>query len=125
MVKRLKITLMSILAFVMMFTVAFGITSLSSKTKTAYALSGSGTAESPYLISTKADLETFRNKVNAGETSANAQLTADINLENSAWTPIGTGSNKYSGTFDGNDFTVSGLYINSTSSQQGFFGKIG
>ena len=57
-------------------------------------------------------------------------LTADgtLNSENSAtfrtWTPIGSGS--YFGTFDGQGFTVSGLYFNDANTNfVGLFGHIG
>lgn len=39
------------------------------------------------------------------------------------WTPIGTSANPFTGTFDGNGYKISGLYINNTSlSDQGLFG---
>jgi len=50
-------------------------------------------------ISSKADWDAFANRVNAGETTLNARLTADIT--EAVTTTIGTDDNKYSGTFDG------------------------
>ena len=41
----------------------------------AAELSGDGSAQSPYLIATEADLIAFRSKVNGGEASAHARLT--------------------------------------------------
>lgn len=58
-------------------------------------------------------------------------LTADIQLNNVAvptsgnqWTPIGTSRRKFAGTFDGQGYTISGLYINKASTYQGLFGHI-
>ena len=39
-------------------------------------------------------------------------LTTDINLNGTNWNPSGTGS--FSGTFDGGNYTVSGLYISTS-----------
>ena len=39
-------------------------------------------------------------------------------------TPIGTTNNPFAGTFDGQGYTVSGLYINNASSRSGFFGTL-
>ena len=44
--------------------------------------------------------------------------------ENNQWTPIGNQSQKYIGTFDGNGHKISGLYIDSTSNNQGLFGFV-
>ena len=41
------------------------------------------------------------------------------------WTPIGSESNRYTGTFDGNGKTISGIYINTDEDNQGLFGCIG
>lgn len=57
-------------------------------------------AATTYNISSAADLKAFANKVNGGETDAIGKLTADITLSGS-WTPIGTSSKPYTGTFDG------------------------
>ena len=80
-----------------------------------------------YQISTAAELEEFRDKVNNGETDANtrAVLTANIDLNNKPWYPIGSDSNEYTGTFDGNGKTISGLYIDSSDNDQGLFGYVG
>ena len=108
--------------------------------------SGDGKVDNPFLISTAAELAWFRDYVNGtivneGEKdktthpSASATLTADIDLskfchaadgtkytDEPSWTPIGNSNNKYQGTFDGNDKTISNLYINATSNYTGFFG---
>ena len=85
------------------------------------AITGSGTESDPYQISTAAQLKRFRDIVNGtgGQTQnlgACAELTADIDLENEAWKPIGYASKydetkAYSGTFDGKEHTISGLKV--------------
>ena len=87
---------------------------------------GKGTAEEPYLIGTAAELEWFRNLVNGPTDTDNhrgacAKLTADITLTGE-WTPISNKSaiaSAYSGTFDGDKHTISGL-----SGSNGLFGFV-
>ena len=100
--------------------------------------------EGVYQIGTAEELYGFAQLVNNGNTSASAVLTADItvnsNLLNSlnedgtvkdgatvtSWTPIGNNSNKYTGKFDGQGHTISGLYFNDADkSYVGLFGILG
>ena len=90
-------------------------------------------------IYTKEELNAFRDRVNGSETALNARLMADIVLNEGdlsgydgkgvnpwlGWTPIGSNSNAYIGVFDGNNHTVSGVYINNNDSFQGLFGYMG
>ena len=89
-----------------------------------------------YEIGTAGQLYWFAELVNSGNTSANAILTADIvvnegtvtesSTDARVWTPIGNRDNKYTGAFDGNNKTVSGLYFNNTDTKYvGLFGYIG
>ena len=111
---------------------------------------GEGSAENPYQISSREELYWFAGLVNGtlpGEkknVSANAILMNDITVNEGVldehknlvsgkefipWTPIGTSysdDKAYSGTFDGNKHTISGLYFDKTRSYQvGLFGYIG
>ena len=94
---------------------------------------GNGSKGNPYEISTAAELAWFRDYVNGGKLSVCAKLTADIDLkdfchaadaskEEQSWEPIGNGSKRYSGTFDGNGHTISNLYIKVQRYGVGFFG---
>lgn len=74
-------------------------------TKTAPTQDESGV----YLIDTAAKLAWFADAVNGGQKAINGKLTANINLNGKPWTAIGTGSNKFAGTLDGDNYTVSGL----------------
>ena len=101
--------------------------------ETSQPLVGNGSKGNPYEISTAAELAWFRDYVNGGKLSVCAKLTADIDLkdfchaadaskEEQSWEPIGNGSKRYSGTFDGNGHTISNLYIKVQRGGVGFFG---
>lgn len=65
-----------------------------------------------YQIGTAAELAWFADAVNGGQKAINGKLTANINLNGKTWTAIGTDSNKFAGTLDGDEahhYTVSGL----------------
>lgn len=62
-----------------------------------------------YQIGTAAELAWFADAVQNGQTAISAKLTANINLNGKTWTAIGTDSNKFAGTLDGDSHTVSGL----------------
>lgn len=62
-----------------------------------------------YQIGTAAKLAWFADAVNKGDTTISGKLTANINLNGKTWTAIGTSSNKFAGTLDGDNYTVSGL----------------
>ena len=53
---------------------------------------------------------------------ASAVLTADIDLGDRPWTPIGNPGAGFAGVFDGGGHTVSGLSVSSDSNYQGLFG---
>jgi len=81
--------------------------------------------EDVYQISNAAELAWVASTVNAGTNiTLKAELTDNIDLGDFAWTPIGTNaSNKqFKGQFNGNNHTIKGLYIDTTSNYQGFFG---
>ena len=113
---------------------------------------GKGTAEEPYQISTAAELYWFAGLVNGTlpdgggkDASANAILTDNITVNEGVldavnkgqvsesdfieWKPIGTYDSYdavYTGTFDGQGHTISGLYFNHPdASYVGLFGYIG
>ena len=78
----------------------------TTKTKPAQDESG------VYQIGTAAELAWFADAVNGGQKAINGKLTANINLNGKTWTAIGTSSNKFAGTLDGDEahhYTVSGL----------------
>ena len=94
---------------------------------------GDGTEQNPYEISDLKTLEGFRDYINDGNGDGKYfKLTADIDMSKAcseesgtSWTPIGNDTNRFKGTFDGNGYKITGLYINSTSDYQGLFGYVG
>ena len=81
-------------------------------TKTEPDKSSTGT----YLISNAAELAWFADAVNGGQLSINAELTDNINLNGKAWFKVApydysneTTGGGYCGTFDGANFTISGM----------------
>ena len=118
-----------------------------------YDINGNGSKDEVYEISNAGQLYWFAGLVNGTlsgvtqNTSANAVLTANItvnenlldslqydaegNVSNGSdfitWTPIAACMEdhitQYSGTFDGNNKTVSGLYLNGNSTRIGLFGS--
>ncbi|MFZ7102469.1 MAG: putative Ig domain-containing protein [Peptococcaceae bacterium] len=98
---------------------------------------GAGTSGSPYQINRAEELAWFAGQVNGGSTGVYAVLTADIALNDTSdwenwetnappniWTPIGTGTSQFTGSFDGNNHTISGIYIGS-GNMPGLFGCVG
>ena len=93
-------------------------------------MTGSGTENDPYQISTADQLKRFRDIVNGtgGQTpnrGACAVLTANIDLNNEPWTPIGPDTDSaYTGAFDGQGYTVRNLSITGDFKRAGLFGCV-
>ena len=64
------------------------------------------------------------NEAAQSDYTLNCTLTADINMTGKEWTPVGMSIN-YSGTFDGQGHTITGLNISSSSEAVALFGDIG
>ncbi len=78
-----------------------------------------------YQIGTAEELAWFAAKVNDGTAAAaNAVLTADIDLNNKEWTPIGNLTNMYAGIFDGQKYTVKNMFISAPNTYVGLFGRV-
>ncbi|MFR9619657.1 MAG: GLUG motif-containing protein [Rikenellaceae bacterium] len=110
-------------------------------TKDLLTAVGAGTESSPYLIQMGLQLRELSTVVDGGESFAGKYFKMDQNIDlggvtgagesNTYYTfnPIGysdtDGSRTFSGNFDGGEFTISGLYINSLSEDsQGIFATI-
>ena len=88
-----------------------------------------------YAIENAGQLYWLAKQVNSGNTGVKAVVTNDITVNDGNvlsvgnwrdWTPIGNESNAYSGKFDGQEYTLSGLYLVETEeSHLGLFGYIG
>lgn len=82
-----------------------------------------------YQIATGENLAWFANAVNSGNSTIKGKLIADIQLNSTssdthAWTPIGTEVSPFKGEFDGNGYTISGVYVNSSATCVGLFGYV-
>jgi len=93
--------------------------------------SGYGTVDEPYIIKTAAQLAFLAQQVNElGGTYTDMwfNLEADIDLSDHYWVPIGNDKYKFEGNFDGQNHTISGLYIgingSATYKHTGLFGNV-
>ena len=86
---------------------------------------GDGTQGNPFQIETAAQLAYFAKTVNEGEAYLHKYivLTADIDLANEEWTPIGNYSNPFKGNFNGDNHTVTGMQISGELDRVGLFGE--
>ena len=94
-----------------------------------YPKPGIDATDGYYQITTEGELRWFAEAVNGGETSSNARLMNDIDIDKTTqWTPIGTDADgmRFTGTFDGGGNTITGLYIDDSNKDcVGLFGCIG
>ena len=79
-----------------------------------------------YEVYNAEGLKNIASLVNSGATGINITLDTDLDLTDMEWTPIGAGdNNKYTGTFDGNGKTITGLTVTGSNDYAGLFGYIG
>ena len=99
---------------------------------------GDGKVGNPYIITKAEELKWFRDEVDRGRNNICAKIADNVevidmstvchaadksqNLEEKSWVPIGDSNNKYQGTFDGNNKTITNLYINASQNYMGLFG---
>ena len=99
---------------------------------------GNGDVDNPYIITKAEELAWFRNEVNSGKNNICAKIADDVkvidmstvchaadesqNLEELSWEPIGNEDIRYEGTFDGNNKTITNLYVNASQYYKGLFG---
>jgi hypothetical protein len=89
----------------------------------ASAIFGDGTKDNPYLISTIEQLQA----IPSTGLSSHYKLIKNLDLSSiDSWSPIGSKSKPFTGTFDGNSYTLSGLNLTDTEtlSDFGLFGYI-
>ena len=116
-------------------------TNLSKRTKCSVYFvtpASCGINDNVSCINSREGLVTLANEVNNGDNKSGKiiYLTSDLDLGgkfdsegnaldgNISWTPIGTDSNPFSGTFDGNGHIISNMYVNRPSSDgNGLFGS--
>lgn len=143
-----NITHLRWLVTTLMLVTAMAMPSMASAAITpSKPANGDGTSSDPYQISNAAELYWFAELVNGKLTDGTAQnvaacakltenITVNSNVLNpdgtlntansvsfTAWTPMGSQFSPYTGTFNGDNHTISGLYFNDSSSDYvGLFG---
>ena len=91
---------------------------------------GSGTSGDPYLISSISDLQYLAQNSSYWAAGIYFKQTTDIDASSTTswnsgagWVAIGNSSVKFSGSYDGQEYSISNLYINnSTNTFNGLFG---
>ena len=89
--------------------------SLAAAKDLGYTVSEDGKT---YNVTSADGLKNVAELVNGGKTDINITLDTDLTLTGE-WTPIGTESQPYTGTFNGKDKTITGLTINQYGSYVG------
>ena len=89
---------------------------------------GTGTADDPYRVGNLGDLLTLTDYYGAITPTpsdlcwtAHVTQTADVAFGGGPWTPIGTASAPFRGTYDGGGYALSGLDIVGSATESGFF----
>ncbi len=79
-----------------------------------------------YIVFSKTGLLAWAKYVLEGNWSTNCTLAANVDITGEEWTAVGNRSNEYTGTFDGNGHTITGLTIKADGTgQQGLIGNLG
>ena len=96
--------------------------SLAAAEDPGYTIEGDGS----YTVTTADGLKNVAKLVNEeGKTDINITLDTDLTLTGE-WTPIGTESQPYTGTFDGGNHTITGLKIDQSGTDNvGLIGRLG
>lgn len=94
----------------------------------SFSVCGFAAGEGDLLISDADGLRAFAKEVNENQNSYEGKvvkLTADIDLANEPWTPVGSNSGSFKGTFDGQGYAITGMYVDTPfNNRAGFFGLI-
>ena len=79
-----------------------------------------------YEVGNAKQLQWVAALVNSGRNDVNVKLTSDIDMKDVAWTPIGTSTYFYEGTFEGQLHRIKNLVINNTDiTETGLFKVLG
>ncbi|MCH8533392.1 MAG: hypothetical protein LAT65_21355 [Saccharospirillum sp.] len=99
---------------------------------------GSGTAIDPFLIGNKLDLQIltenwgdenlwakhYKQMANITFVAADFEAGGAFYNGGAGWTPIGSFSTPFSGSYNGDGHTIANLFINRDEGEQGFFGRL-
>ena len=100
---------------ILSYTYGFDSANYGLKTKTAELeldVLPSQDEDGVYLIGNASQLLWFASKVNSGETGISGKLTANIDLTSvESWTPMGSLKQPFTGSFDGDGHSITGMSI--------------
>ena len=86
---------------------------------------GDGTEDSPYQVSTPAQLDNVRNFLGAHFIQINDIDMTAATADGEGWMPIGDYSDGFSGTYDGSEYKIIGLRTDRTDTPfVGLFGYV-
>ena len=110
--KLLLLLLVPVMAFAVQKVIPMQVVS-PTETKSATEYTIPEKVNNYFLLATKEDLQWFSDTTNHGGAGLNAKLIADIDFGGDHWIPIAVGNGNicYSGTFDGDNFTISNLVL--------------
>jgi len=98
-----------------------GLVEVAKPGQTTYWL-GTGTAGTGISTNTTFDITaSVAGTVYTNKTGTTGSATFELNT----YTPVGTSTHSFTGTFDGDGKTVGGIYVKGTSDNQGLFGYTG
>ena len=83
--------------------------------------------DTPIIITTPAELDNIRNGLNrhyklGNDIDLTAYITSRTDWDTSGWEPIGTQPNPFTGSLDGDDNVITGLWIDRSTENAGLFG---
>jgi hypothetical protein len=111
------------------YTVTVSAAGYTSKTSTAVTvtLAAAGTAGNPFLVSNETELRKVGTETTTGgwTKAAHYRQTANIAMTGGNFTPIGTNASRFTGSYNGDGKTITGLSITVTTGYTGLFGYIG
>src|SRR5690554_7999538 len=126
---HMKMATIATLFFSALVLLSFGAAASSITPLSSDFSGGSGTEDDPYIIMTPAQLNHVRFHLDS-----HFKLEADIDLsdysEGEGWDPIASGFDTshpdtlFTGSFDGNGFTISNLVIDREELCQGLFAAV-
>ncbi len=110
------------------FVNASDLADVRSESEQPVLSEGNGTPDDPYMIYDVYDLQEMKDELTAHYTLANDIDASNTNGWNdgAGFDPVGDWENRFTGSLDGNDYAITGLYIDRPNSWYiGLFGFVG
>jgi hypothetical protein len=124
-VKKIAALVLCIVFLILLVPVTGSAADVWAGTTAAGYDGGSGTQFNPYRIATGAQLAYLADQVNNGTDYIGKyfKLTSDIDLNSTAWTPIGNETYTFNATFDGSGRSITGLDIDLSKTYAALFAR--